>query len=61
MKALASIAFGGKRHDILFGIAGSSVLDVNTGLIAAQAPANGYLYAISNLGAKGQRFSRLII
>lgn len=61
VKALASIAFGGLDHDILFDEAGSSVLDFQTGVIAGEAPSNGYLYAIRNFGAKGRPFSRLII
>lgn len=61
VKALASIAFGGQYYDIMFAVAGSSVLDVQTGMIAGEAFEKGYLYAIHGLGAKGRPFSRHII
>ncbi|XP_031623502.1 regucalcin-like [Contarinia nasturtii] len=60
-KALASIVFGGPHRDILFALAGSSVLDVHTGQIAGEAIENGYLYVIRDLNARGHRYSRLII
>lgn len=61
VKALASIVFGGPHRDVLFALAGSSVLDVHTGQIAGETTENGYLYVIRDLGARGHRYSRLIV
>lgn len=60
-KGLTSIVFGGPNTNILFAVVGSTILNEYTGQILERASAGTSLYVITGLGAKGRKYSRLII
>lgn len=61
LQGLTSITFGGPNLDILYAIGGEVVLDTETGQTDFNSSKNGYLYMITDTGAKGFKNSRLNI
>lgn len=60
-KGLTSATFGGPNLDILYAVGGDTVLDVDSGKVDFNSTKNGYLFMITDIGAKGFKSSRLLI
>ncbi|XP_055299439.1 uncharacterized protein LOC129567015 [Sitodiplosis mosellana] len=54
--SIGGLAFGGPKRDILFAVAGSIALNLDSGAISELPPSQTSLYAITNVG-KGRKMS----